>query len=496
MVKKKVKKEVKNFVKKIKDAAALSLDKILYDNIKEYSEYVLEDRALPAWQDGLKPSQRRLLWALYHNLNSKPDKTYLKCARITGQAMLYHPHGESYQTLVNMIEGTPCPLLYGLGNFGSYSSYNPAGASRYTEAKSSEFTIATFFDPRFLPVMEMVSNYDSSATEPVYLPAQLPIVLALGSTGIAVGVTTDIPAFTVPSLIKAVQLALREKNYIVPIKKLTQTLEFASAYGGKLDEAASEIKSVLETGVGTISWECEYDVVKDEVNIYGFPPGWNFDTKMAAIQKIPDVATCVDISAGRDIHVKVTFRQVDRDKKDAAIKKVVSLLRSKKHHKLNVMTRYLQKDDVIDFTKGEFESISVQQLLAKWVAYRVDLECKALTAEIEKLAKDLEKYELLKLAADNLDIIFKILKTKGVDKVKELSKKLKITPEQSSTIWQIPVGRLDRLSSSEFVKNIQETKDKIKSVKKRLKAPEDSILLHMKENMKALANPIAYHPES
>lgn len=469
-----------------------ALHDIIYENIKEYSDYVLEDRALPSWQDGLTPARRRLLWALYHVLGSRPEKHYIKAARVTGAAMQFHPHSGAYGVLVNMIEGAPAPLVTGLGNWGSYVD-GPA-AERYTEVKASAFTIATFFDPRFTGCMQTVPSYDGSSYEPVYLPSQIPIVLATGTAGIAVGLTTDIPAFTVASLLKAVQLALDSKDYIVSTKKLINTLEFSSAYGGKIDESLSEIKSVMETGVGVISWECDYEVIKDEVHIYGFPPGWFYTTKINAIQKIPDVSAVVNLSHGTKIHIKVTFRQVDKEKKEEAIRKVINLLKSKKHHKMNVTTRYYQKDDVVDFSRAEFEQLSVQSLLARWTAHRIELEKQALTYEQNNLVKDLARLELLKLASDNLDIIFKILKTKNIDKVVELSKKLKITKEDSSYIWSLAVGRLDRLNSEDVSKQIKTTKEKIKTVKFRYKNPEKSVSQHIKENIKTLSSPVAYDP--
>ena len=108
------------------------LNKVIDDSLKEFGTYVVEERAVPSYQDGLKPSQRRVLWAMYYAKGNRPEKGRIKSADAEGATMAYHPHSGAYPTIVNMIEGTPCPLMIGYGNFGSFSKLlTPAAASRY-----------------------------------------------------------------------------------------------------------------------------------------------------------------------------------------------------------------------------------------------------------------------------------------------------------------------------------------------------------------------------
>lgn len=473
----------------------VGLHEALPDLMKEYGAYTIEERAIPAYQDGLKPSQRRILWTMYHLMNLRPEGNTTKCAKITGGTMTFHPHSDSYDTLTKMVNGTPCPLIIGQGNFGSYSDYAPPAHGRYTEAKLSHFTMAALFDKRFMKVIPMVPNYDSSEVEPVYLPAALPLILAMGQEGMAVGATTDMPSFSIPSLIDAVKLSLKAKDYMVPVKKLVKTLQLVSRdnYGGTIESGEDALTQLISTGFATVDWSCDFYMKGDEIHITGLPPGkWNFDNKMEAFSEIPEVAEAVDISEGRNIHIRITFRRVASEAKEKAIDKVIKMLKSKTHFKTNVTIKYLQKDDVVDFSKAKFDSMSVQALLAKWTAHRVDLEKLALKQQIVELNEALKRQELLKLAANSLDIIFAILKMRKVDKVALLAKKLKISEEDSKLIWELQVGRLDRLSASEIDSKIVEIKKDIKATKVWLTKPEESVANQMTLNMKALSTPQSF----
>lgn len=472
-----------------------SLHEALFENMKEYSAYVIEDRAVPAYQDGLKPVHRRVLWTMYHKMGSRPDKNYFKSARVAGEVMAFHPHSSSYPAMVKMIEGTPVPLITGMGNFGGYSVYTKAGADRYTEVKLSEFAMQMFFNPRFKKAYETVPNFDGLEVEPIYLPAQLPLVIAHEQGGIAVGVTTDLPSFTLASLYKVVTLALKAKDtkYVVPAKTMAKYLELTCSYGGVVVENASTMLQLIKTGVATFDWKCAYHMKGDELFVTGFPPGkWSFDAKMEKIREVKEVAEVANLSSGENILIRITFRKVASEMKEKAITKVINLLKSRTHYKTNVTLRYLQEDELVNFSRAKFASMSIQELIAKWTANRVHLEKVALKDEIADLNAAIAHQELMKLAVDNLEVIFKILRTKGIDKVTELSKRLKITKEQSQEIWQIAVGRLDRLSSDQILKKLKELKQLLQIAKTRLKDPEKSVLQHMTEHKATLLKPVAY----
>lgn len=458
------------------------LNKVIDDSLKEFGTYVVEERAVPSYQDGLKPSQRRVLWAMYYAKGNRPEKGRIKSADAEGATMAYHPHSGAYPTIVNMIEGTPSPLMVGYGNFGSFSKLlTPAAASRYTEVKLSHFTMEMFFDKRFEKVYPTVPSYTGLSKEPVWLPTQLPMILALGQSGIAVGVNTDIPSFTVESLYRVAK-ALFKTNKKPTAKLLANNLEFSSAYGGKLLSDKKTIENLMATGVGVIDWICDFEIRGKDLHIIGLPPGWSYDKKVENIRDIPEVASVADITSEKGIDIRVTFKRLSDDDWHDAVAKVKKHLTSRKHHKCNITKRQRVDDELVATTSSEFESVSIVKLFQYWMDFRLSIEKKALKIEFEELKEQLEHQQLMKLACLNLDIIFQILKMKKVDKVKTLSTRLKITEEQAKTIWSIPVGRLDNLSEQEIDDKIKNLKAQSLHVRKMFKQPSVSVVQQMLNN--------------
>ena len=202
------------------------MDEHLFDNIEEvdlkktmetsyidYAMSVIAARALPDVRDGLKPVQRRVLYSMIE-LNNGPDKPHRKCARIVGDTMgKYHPHGDTsiYGALVNMAQpwSTRYPLVDGHGNFGSVDG-DGAAAMRYTEARLSKIAMEMLADINKNTV-DFVPNFDETEKEPVVLPSRYPNLLANGTTGIAVGMATNIPPHNIGELIDAVVKIIDDK---------------------------------------------------------------------------------------------------------------------------------------------------------------------------------------------------------------------------------------------------------------------------------------------
>ena len=173
----------------------------------EYSMSVIISRALPDARDGLKPSPRRLLYAMHTDLSLSPSKAHLKCARIVGETMgKYHPHGDGaiYQTLVNMAQPWTLReiLVDGQGNFGSVEG-DAAAAMRYTEARMTHLGSAMLSDLE-KETVDFQATYDEVGSEPVVLPAAIPNLLVNGGTGIAVGMATNIPSHNLGEIIDGV----------------------------------------------------------------------------------------------------------------------------------------------------------------------------------------------------------------------------------------------------------------------------------------------------
>lgn len=205
--------------------SAINVAEEMSKSFLDYSMSVIVSRALPDARDGLKPSQRRILYAMHHDLSLAPNKSHLKCARIVGDTMgKYHPHGDGaiYPTLVNMAQHWSMreTLVDGQGNFGSVEGDAPA-AMRYTEARLTHIGVSMMTDLEKNTV-DHITTYDENSTEPTVLPAAIPNLLVNGGTGIAVGMATNIPPHNLGEVIDGVcaridnpQITIREINKII-----------------------------------------------------------------------------------------------------------------------------------------------------------------------------------------------------------------------------------------------------------------------------------------
>jgi topoisomerase-4 subunit A len=182
------------------------LKDLINENFIQYASYVIRDRAIPQLEDGLKPVQRRIL----HALHEKDDGRFSKVANIVGHCMQYHPHGDASieDALVNLTNRTY--LIEGQGNFGNVLTGDPAAASRYIECRLTELARNQIFNPK---LTEYVPSYDGRNREPILLPAKLPLLLMLGSEGIAVGLSTRILPHNFIELIKAQVAVLQNKRF-------------------------------------------------------------------------------------------------------------------------------------------------------------------------------------------------------------------------------------------------------------------------------------------
>ena len=358
-----------------------------------------------------------------------------------------------------------------------------------TECRTSKFTSETYFNSRYDKAFPRVPTFDSSNLEPVYLPAQLPMVLALQQQGIAMGTTTNIPAFTVESLYLVVQTAFskyKEKNFVLPSNYLMKMLEWKSPYGGQVVSKDAEKLTVIKTGKGPIDWVCDYEesLSKRTLSITGFGPNWSYDNKKEKMSELPFVQSVADMSDDKGTRIVVTLKRCnDADAQDH-LTKLKKFMSSRVTYRCNVVSRNYIKDDVIDTYESTFASMSIIQIISHWCNWRMKLEKEALRQEQNDLNTLLAKLDLMIKAVNNLEIIFKMLKQKNIDKVKLLASKLKISEEESKTIWGIAVGRLDSLSMDALTKERKSAMSRVKEIRILYKTPEVSILQQLKNQSK------------
>ncbi len=297
----------------------------------DYSMSVIISRALPDARDGLKPSQRRLLYAMHHDLSLSASKAHLKCARIVGETMgKYHPHGDGaiYPTLVNMAQPWTMreTLVNGQGNFGSVEGDAPA-AMRYTEARLTHMGSAMMTDLE-KDTVDHQTTYDENSTEPVVMPAAIPNLLVNGGTGIAVGMATNIPAHNMGEVIDGV--CARIENPYITIEEMKEHIkgpDFASAceirgYKG--------IDSYFRTGRGSIKMRGVMEVTESktgasQIMIRQVPHGVNRATLQIRIAELVREKVLLDISGMRDLSADDTCIEITL-KRDARPQVVVNQL--------------------------------------------------------------------------------------------------------------------------------------------------------------------------
>jgi len=297
----------------------------------DYSMSVIISRALPDARDGLKPSQRRLLYAMHHDLSLSASKAHLKCARIVGETMgKYHPHGDGaiYPTLVNMAQPWTMrePLVDGQGNFGSVEGDAPA-AMRYTEARLTHMGSAMLIDLE-KETVDHQTTYDENSTEPVVLPAAIPNLLVNGGTGIAVGMATNIPAHNMGEVIDGV--CARIDNPYITIEEMKEHIkgpDFASACEIR---GFKGIDSYFRTGRGSIKMRGVMEVTESktgaaQIMIRQVPHGVNRATLQIRIAELVREKVLFDISGMRDLSADDTCIEITL-KRDARPQVVVNQL--------------------------------------------------------------------------------------------------------------------------------------------------------------------------
>ncbi|MGC8990706.1 MAG: DNA gyrase subunit A, partial [Verrucomicrobiia bacterium] len=300
----------------------------------DYSMSVIISRALPDARDGLKPSQRRLLYAMFHDLGLLPTRKHLKCARIVGETMgKYHPHGDQaiYPTLVHMAQPWAMrePLVDGQGNFGSVED-DPPAAMRYTEARLTALG-AALMDDIDKDTVDFLPTYDEEHEEPVVLPAAFPNLLVNGGTGIAVGMATNLPPHNLGETIDAICAQI--DNPEIPVDELMRHIKGPDFPTGCMVCGLEGIRDYFRTGRGTIKIRGKVGVEqlkggREQIVITEIPYNVNraqLVERIAELVNEGEIKELADITAVRDESDENT-RVVIELKRDAVPKVVINNL--------------------------------------------------------------------------------------------------------------------------------------------------------------------------
>lgn len=482
-------------VETIKDVELLKFARKKY---YEYGVKVLEDRAFPDYRDGLNPVNRRLLWSA-HELGVRHNAKMVKSARIIGDVLgRFHPHGDSaaYGALVKMTNkpGMTCNIAVGLfngsGNWGSLVDKSFA-AMRYTETRLSKFSDQVLFNKFYLPAVEFVPNYDGSGKEPLLIPALLPLVLINGRFGIAPGAQTNIPICEYRSVLKALR-AIYEGQEITP-QFLYKTLKFRSTYGGQevlpTETEDRKLRQSIFTGTGgraIIESVIDYNEKDLTVTVTGFARDAEIEKLLETFLDIEGVANALDASTSKDRYAKlmVTFKKgLKPQQYEKLLQFVKKELSSRESYVLNFTERFINS---MEESEAKVVSMSLTEMLTRWVKWRTDLERRACSYWIKEDEKEIRRLQLLSQAVDLIDLIVKLLRDAKLtaDQVYEAyAKKAKIKIDEAKYVLNRPIISLRRLEKKTLADQIKAVEVNKKSLEKRRKNPE----IFMSEQIKEMA---------
>jgi len=475
-----------------------------------YAMSVIVSRALPDARDGLKPVQRRILYAMY-KMGLTSGARFSKSAKIVGEVLgKYHPHGDApvYEALARMAQDFSMryPLIRGQGNFGSVDG-DPPAAMRYTEAKLSKIAEEMLFDIE-KETVDWTDNFDGTLKEPIFLPGKLPNLLLMGAEGIAVGMATKIPPHNLSEVVDALifmidkakveEKILKEKqnakdliteiNFPAELDQLMNYIKGPDFPTGGIIYGFSDIKNVYATGRGSILIRAKVEEEdlghgKMAIIVKELPYQVNKAALVEKIAKLVQDKKIVGISDLRDESDREGIRVVIELKRDASYKKV-----------LNNLFKYTELQtsfpaNIVALVDGIPQTLSLKSLLEIYLRHRMEIVIKRSYFELEKAKARAHILEGYLIALDHIDeVIALIKKSKNEEEAKQaLMKSFKLSAIQAQAILDMPLKKLTGLEREKIENELATLKELIdylnsllKDIFKVLKVIKDE-LLYLKE---------------
>lgn len=422
------------------------LTKEIRRDFLEYSMSVIVARALPDVRDGLKPVQRRILFAM-NEMNNGPDKPYRKCARIVGDAMgKYHPHGDSsiYGALVYMAQpwNMRSILVDGHGNFGSMDG-DGAAAMRYTEARMSKIAVEMIRDLD-KDTVDMQDNYDGEEKEPVVLPARFPNLLVNGTSGIAVGMATNLAPHNLGETVDAI-IALM-KNPQMTTQDLMEVLPGPDFPTGALILGRSGIKNAYETGRGSIVMRAktrteEMPNGKTRIVVYELPYTVN---KAALVERIASLARDKAVEGITDLRDESNMngiRVVIELKKDVQPEVVLNQL-----YRSTPLQSNFGVNNVV-LINGAPKQASMIEIMTNYIEFQEEVITRRTTFDLNKAEARAHILEGLRIALDHIDEIISIIRHSKDDSeaLAKFKEQFDLDEIQGKAILDMQLRRLTRL---------------------------------------------------
>ena len=436
----------------IKDTRIIDVDieKEMKKSFLDYSMSVIVSRALPDVRDGLKPVHRRILYALFED-NLGPDKAYRKCANVVGSVLgRYHPHGDSsvYDALVRLAQDFSMRyiLVDGHGNFGSVDG-DPPAAYRYTESRMSKISVKMLTDID-KETVDFVSNYDDRLQEPTVLPSRFPNLLVNGSTGIAVGMATNIPPHNMNEVIDAMCYVI--DNPECELHEICNYIKGPDFPTGGIIMGKSGIRAAYSTGRGKIILRAKTEIIeennKSKIIVTELPYQVNKARLIESIadmvkdKKLDGISRIEDHSDRNGMHIEIDL------KRDAVAQVVLNKLFS--YSQLQITYGII----MLSIVNGEPKILNLKQILEEYIKFQIQVITRRVIFDLKKAKERAHILRGLKIALDYIDEVINILRSSGsIPEAKSrLSERFGLDDIQTQAIVQMPLGRLTGLERNKI----------------------------------------------
>ncbi|MBQ3468092.1 DNA gyrase subunit A [Candidatus Saccharibacteria bacterium] len=462
-----------------------AVEKTMEDYFLRYSMSVIIDRALPDVRDGLKPVNRRILFAMNKNGWKAPHPT-VKSAKIVGEVMgNYHPHGDSsiYDAMVNLAQ--PWKMRYtlveGQGNFGSADGDEPA-ASRYTEARLDKMGAELLSDID-KETVDFRDNFDGTEKEPVVLPAAVPNILLNGQMGIAVGMATNIPPHNLGELVDATVAQIDNPDITLDeLMKYVKGPDFptgAEVYGG------APMKQAYATGKGSVTIRAVTNIEERKGGRYNIvvtemPYGVSKEAFMKKVGELANEKKIDHIAEVRNESARGVVRVVVELKKDAFPKKILNQL-----YKLTGLQTSFHYNMLALVDGIQPRILGLKEILGEFIKHRRIVIRRRTEFELRKAKERAHILEGLKIALDNIDEVIKTIRESYDDADKRLMAKFGLSEIQAAAILAMQLRRLQGLERDKIEEELKELHELIKKLEAIL-ADEKEILRVVKEELLAM----------
>ena len=483
--KNRVEPEILNEEPEVRGIEKSTVERVMEDSFLKYSMSVIIDRALPDVRDGLKPVNRRILYAMNKNGWRAPHAT-VKSAKIVGEVMgNYHPHGDSsiYDAMVNLAQ--PWKMRYtlveGQGNFGSMDGDEPA-ASRYTEARMDKIggELLSDIDKE---TVDFRDNFDGTEKEPVVLPSAVPNILLNGQMGIAVGMATNIPPHNLGEVVDATVAQI--DNPEITLDELLTHIKGpdfptgAEVYGG------APMRQAYETGRGSVTIRAVASIEERKNGRYSIiitevPYGMSKEGFVDKVRELVLAKKITHIADARDESARGKVRVVVELKKDAYPKKILNQL-----YKLTGLQTSFHYN-VLALVNGiQPKVMGLKEILAEFIKHRQGVIRRRTEFELRKAKERAHILEGLKIALDHIDEVIKTIRESYDDADKRLMERFGLSEIQAAAILAMQLRRLQGLERDKIEEELKQLHELIKKLEAIL-ADENEILRVVKEELLAM----------